>query len=150
MSSPETPAEMKMSRRRLLRSALLLSAAGAGIVFGVKTIAAATTPGPNIAGASATSSLESPDGGQATPDGSLKVKVLYLQMSRSINTNEEYFVLKSPARLRDLLTTVEAEHPVIATMLPTMTIFVQGYGAQPTTPLNDGDEIDIVPALAGG
>ena len=126
---------------------MLFSAVGAGIVFGAEVLASGTSsPGSS----SQNSTQASFGGGPSTPSGSLKVKVLYLQMRQSISTTEEYFVLKSPARLRDLLSAIEEEHPVIATMMPTMTVFVQGYGAQPTTPLSDGDEIDIIPALAGG
>jgi len=35
-------------------------------------------------------------------------------------------------------------------MLPTMMVMIDGVLAQPGSPLSDGDEVDFIPAMAGG
>jgi molybdopterin converting factor small subunit len=84
---------------------------------------------------------------QSTP---MKVKVMYFQMPSAVVNGEEHFVLQSPASLRDLLARVLVEHPPLSAMMPTMMILVDGVGARPATTLNDGDEVDFIPATAGG
>jgi len=160
--------EMRVSRRRLLKSALLLSAFGGGIVIlggAAKLVAEAAppsktalqTPTPSgLGGASTPSSNSAP---QALPasapnvvaGASLKVKVMYFQMPQNVtSTKEEYFVLTSPAYFRDLLNEVIEEHPLLSPMIPSMMILVNGVLAVPGTPLADGDEVDLIPAIAGG
>ena len=81
---------------------------------------------------------------------SLRVKVMYFQMSNYVNTKEEYFVLPSPARFSQLLSSVTEKHPVLTRMIPAMMILVDGVSARPDTLLKEGDEIDFIPAASGG
>jgi molybdopterin converting factor small subunit len=71
-------------------------------------------------------------------------------MRQTISVTEESFVLKSPAYCRDLLSSVLEAHPLLSTMMPTMTVLVDGLLAQPSMSLNDGDEVDFLPAVVGG
>jgi len=80
----------------------------------------------------------------------IKVKVMYFQMPLVLNAREEYFVLQSPAYFRDLLANILQEHPALSPMTSSMLILVDGVHAQPTTVLRDGDEVDLIPAVAGG
>jgi molybdopterin converting factor small subunit len=81
---------------------------------------------------------------------SLRVKVMYFQMSNYLSTKEEYFVLQSPAKFSQLLSSVIEKHPVLTGMIPNMMILIDGVVAKPGTFLNEGDEIDFVPAISGG
>lgn len=93
----------------------------------------------------------SPGGTPGATGGLLTVKVVYFGMPLAVaNTKEEYFVLQSPAYFRDLLGEVEQRHPIISTMVPTMIISVNGVPGEPSTVLKEGDEVDLVPATAGG
>jgi len=148
-----------MSRRRLLRTALLFSAVGAAVVLGVDGLARATPSSESGAGRASTGSspvsstapVAAPSNiGPNASGSSLRVKAMYFQMPQTINTKEEYFMLQSPAYLRDLLSNVMAEHPRVSKMIPTMMILVDGVPGQPSTPLRDGDEVDFIPAIAGG
>jgi molybdopterin converting factor small subunit len=135
----------------MLRSAILLSAVGAGIVLGLEGVGNETRPASDGGSASNASSPASSSGASSAPVNSLTVKVAYFGMPPSIiNAREEYFVLRSPAYFRDLLSDVAEKHPQISIMIPTMIISVNGVPGQPSTPLRDGDEVDLVPATAGG
>jgi molybdopterin converting factor small subunit len=81
---------------------------------------------------------------------SLTVKVMYFQMANYVNIKEEYFVLPSPARFSQLLSSVTGKHPVLTGMMPSMMVLVDGVSARPDTLLNEGDEIDFIPAASGG
>jgi molybdopterin converting factor small subunit len=70
--------------------------------------------------------------------------------SNVVDASEEHFVLKSPAHFRDLKSVVVGEHPLLLPMFPTMLSLVDGVPATPATELNDGDEVDFIPAVAGG
>jgi len=111
--------------RRLFLRSLLLSGIGAGIL---------------LFASSADSSF-------------LKVKVVYDLMARYVNTDEEYFVLQSPALLRGLLTNVAQRHPSLSPMIgdhPIMLILVNGVPSQPNVTLKDGDQVDFIPLFDGG
>ncbi|MGH9919873.1 MAG: MoaD/ThiS family protein [Nitrososphaerales archaeon] len=75
---------------------------------------------------------------------------MYFQMPLVVGVSEEYFVLTSPAYFRDLQTSVLEEHPALSRMMPTMMILIDGVPAQPSTQLRNGDEVDFIPAIAGG
>lgn len=148
-----------MSRRRLLRAALLFSAVGAAVVLGANGLARAAPSSESGAGGAPTGSppvsstapaAAHSDVGSSASGSSLRVKAMYFQMPQTINTKEEYFMLQSPARLGDLLSNVVAEHPRVSSMIPTMMLLVDGVPGQPSTPLRDGDEVDFIPAIAGG
>jgi molybdopterin converting factor small subunit len=83
----------------------------------------------------------------------VKVKVVYNLMARYFDTDEEYFVLQSPALLRSLLNDVRQKHPIMSSMIgdhPTMLILVNGVPSQPTVTLKDGDQVDFIPLFDGG
>lgn len=83
----------------------------------------------------------------------LKVKVIYNLMARYISTSEEYFVLESPAYLRDLLKDVVEKHPSLSSMIgdhPTMMILIDGVPSQPGAVLRDGAQVDFIPLFDGG
>jgi molybdopterin converting factor small subunit len=74
-------------------------------------------------------------------------------MARYFDTDEEYFVLQSPALLRNLLTNVAQKHPAVSQMIgdhPTMLILVNGVPSQPSVTLKDGDQVDFIPLFDGG
>jgi molybdopterin converting factor small subunit len=151
LTSPDAEAEKGTSRRRMLRSAILLSAVGAGIVLGLDGVVSATRSETGGGRASKASSPTSPSGTQSAPGDSLTVTVAYFGMPQSIiSDKEEYFVLRSPAYFRDLLSEVAEKHPQISIMIPTMIISVNGDPGQSGALLRDGDEVDFVPATAGG
>ncbi|HUK50540.1 MAG TPA: MoaD/ThiS family protein [Terriglobales bacterium] len=80
----------------------------------------------------------------------LSVRVVYLQMAQYFATREEYFILQTPATVQDLLVNVTEDHPQIAKMMSNMWILVNGSPAKLSHALNDGDEVDLVPLVAGG
>jgi molybdopterin converting factor small subunit len=82
----------------------------------------------------------------------LRVRVRYFQMARYISASDEYFDLQSPAHLSDLLNAVKSRHPSITLqMLASMMIFVNGTPSKTNVELlNDGDEVDLIPLVAGG
>jgi molybdopterin converting factor small subunit len=161
-----------MTRRELLRL-VAFSAVGAAVVIAghglveassSKSEAAQSSASPASSGAAAkqTSALSlaaalpaaevaSPASSAPQPSsGTAKVKVMYFQMPLAVDTTEEYFTLPSPATYADLLPLVVGAHPAISPMIPTMMVLVDGLVAQPSTPLRDGDEVDFIPAVAGG
>ncbi len=151
MTSPEAPNVEKMSRRRMLKSAVVLSAVGAGVILGFDALVTAAPSSASGAESTSTAPLQaSSSSGTSATGTSIRVKVVYLRMPQTFSITEEYFVLQSPAYYRDLLSEVVDEHPFISAMIPTMTVLVDGYFGQQGTPLKDGDEVDFVPYMAGG
>jgi len=71
-------------------------------------------------------------------------------MTQYTDTSEEYFVLQSPATLRDLLSNVAERHPTLIGMMASMQILINGVPAQFNTGLKDGDEVDFIPLVTGG
>jgi len=63
---------------------------------------------------------------------------------------QEYFVLPSPATYSRLLNVVVVAHPVLSSMMSSMLVLVDGVVAKSDTSLQDGDEVDFIPAMAGG
>jgi len=80
----------------------------------------------------------------------LSVKVVYSEMAQYISTSDEYFVLQSPATLRDLLNNIVARHSSLTTMIVNMLILINGTPAKLSAPLKDGDEVDFIPVVVGG
>lgn len=121
------------------------------MVLGVNALVAAA-PSPTSGGESASTVAPqaSSSGGSSAPGTSIRVKVVYLRMPQTFSITEEYFALQSPACYRDLLSEVVEEHPIISEMIPTMTVLIDGYFGQSGTPLKDGDEVDLIPHMAGG
>jgi len=80
-----------------------------------------------------------------------RVKVRYFQMSSTLpGVTVEYFVLSSPASYSELRAAAIASHPALASMMPKMTVLVDGVVAKSDTPLQNGDEVDFIPTMAGG
>lgn len=125
-------------------------ALGAGIVLG----------GGSLSGRLSSSSVRNAPAPQSGPAAEpvagsqpthVKIKVMYFQMPSSVfNRDEEHFVLQAPAYLRDILARVLIEHPPLSPMIPAMMVLVDGVAARPASILNDGDEVDFIPAAAGG
>jgi molybdopterin converting factor small subunit len=143
---PSSDAGADNPRRRILRSALLFSAVGAGVLLGLE--------GWSKAGALALVGGRAPtssSGARVASGGSLTVSVAYYGMPREIaSAKQESFTLESPAYVRDLLARVVQLHPFISAMIPTMIVSVDGNPGVPGTPLRDGDEVTLVPAVVGG
>lgn len=164
----EEEEKKRISRRRLLKSVLLLSAVGLGTIVLGGAVTRATDAAPPSKGTlqrassygSASAPSPSPTPALRTPSvsapttisgSSVKVKVVYFQMPQTvIDVEDEYFVLQSPAHFSNLQSSIVQEHPLLSTMWPTMMKLVDGVLAQPGTRLNDGDEVDLIPAFAGG
>ncbi len=156
-----------VSRRQLLRMAAF-AAVGAVAVIGARSMVtvASTSPteGPSqkasgpAPAASAPSPVPSPSSPGAVPavasiadpSQEIRVKVNYFQMPFVVNTKVEYFTLPAQARYGDLLAGVVKEHPAISPMIPSMMVLIDGVPAQPATPLREGEEVDFIPAVAGG
>jgi len=71
-------------------------------------------------------------------------------MAQYIKTSDEFIVLQNPTTLQDLLNSVTERHPSVAAMMMSMWILINGVPAKPTAPLKDGDEVDLIPLVAGG
>ncbi len=156
-------AEGKKVTRRELLHLLALSAIGAGLVVGAPRLAGAALParkadprspsGPATGVATtvgSTSTATAYPGGVPSSSPETRVKVMYFQMSGLLDTKEEYFALQSPAYYRDLLADVLEKHPVLSPKMQSMLVLVDGVVARPGTALNDGDEVDFIPTVAGG
>ena len=80
-----------------------------------------------------------------------RVKVRYFQMSDVLDgLTEEYFSLQNPASYGDLLIAVVAAHPPLSSMMASMLVLVDGVVAKRGASLEDGDEVDFIPAISGG
>lgn len=152
-----------VSRRQLLRMAAF-AAIGAAAVIGTRSMVAvastsptegssqrASGPAPAAVAASAGPSFSSQaTASTADTNEQIRVKVNYFQMTLAVNTKVEYFTLPAQASYGDLLAGVVKEHPAISPMIPSMMVLIDGVPAQPATPLRDGEEVDFIPAAAGG
>lgn len=135
------------------------SAVGAGIVLGARGLVGSAFPQPaantststSSSSASLTTTTGVPSGSQSSSSSQqIKVKVMYFQMPLVVGNSEEHFEMQSPAQFSGLLPQVLAKHPALQPMLPTMMILIDGVLAQPETALEDGDEVDFIPTIAGG
>jgi molybdopterin converting factor small subunit len=149
-ASLSSEAEKAASRRRMLQSGLLFSALGVAAILGVDGVARALPSGS--AGGSALKTSSASAGFATTlPGGPVTVEVVYFGMPLAVtSTKQELFVLESPAYFKDLLDDVVERHPIISAMIPTMIMSVNGVPGRPSTPMEDGDVVDLVPATAGG
>lgn len=136
----KAPEGEKVTRRRMLRY-IGFAAVGAAVVIGAGSVLRK----PSSASGTAELSSET----TKTARRLISVQAQYLQMP-TITPSEEYFVLKSPAKYSDLLPLIFQRHPQLQPMIPTMMVFIDGYYAQASTELKDGDEVYFVPVMAGG
>ena len=149
--SPDTTGPANPSRRRAIRL-LALCTAGAGLALVGADAIFSSKPGGSISSQTSvlTAAPTTRAAGQAQ-SANLRVKVRYFQMAGALpGVQQEFFVLERPARFGQLLEEVVGEHPVIAGMMPTMLVLVDGLVAEADTPLDDGDEVDFIPTVSGG
>jgi len=139
--------EAAQSRRRFLRW-IVATAVGAGAVLTAGSLAKTAStmlsdgrPGSASAGSNIVKNAAV---------SLLTVKVIYFLMAHYVSSSEEYFVLQSPAVLRDLLNDVVKRHPSLAPMMATMEILKDGATVKLDSTLRDGDEVDFIPTVAGG
>jgi len=144
-SNPPDP-----SRRRALKAMAVVVVGGCAALLGSGLI---SLPRPEI-GSQYEANVESHSSVTGTGNGQTayaRIKVRYFQMSSTLpGVTEEYFDLPSPAVYGQLRAAVIASHPVLASMVPNMLVLVDGVVAKSDTPLQDGDEVDLVPTMAGG
>jgi molybdopterin converting factor small subunit len=139
------------SRRRFLRLIALAGVGGAAVVLVPRLLVRTAADGPSQSKQTqmlATGQPVATVGGASMP--STKVNVRFFQMSQAVSVTQENFFVQSPAKYSDLLAAVESKYPKISTMVPTMLVLVDGIPARAATPLKDGDEVDFIPAIAGG
>jgi len=107
-----------------------------------------TDPGGQSQKTTAQSGAQQTDGGQTSYT---RVKVRYFQMSSNLpGLTEEYFVLPDPATYGELRSAVISAHPAISSMMSNMLVLADGIVAESDTQLQNGDEVDFIPAMAGG
>ncbi len=83
----------------------------------------------------------------ATP----KVSVLYFAQAReAAGTGGEEMTFSDHSTIDSLLSTVSKNHPKLAAMKRSIRIAVNSQLAEPRTLLHDGDEVALLPPVAGG
>jgi len=143
-SNPPGPADP--SRRKALKALALVAAGGCVAIFGSGFLTSVL----GYQGEASTSGSPTIVQGQSANSYS-RIKVRYFQMSSTLpGVSEEYFVLSNPANYGELLHAVVAAHPVLATMVPSMLVLVDGAIAKAGSALKEGDEVDFIPAISGG
>jgi len=143
-SNPQGPADP--SRRKLLKTLVMVAAGGCVAILGsglLRSVPSYQSDAP----ASAFSTVT-----RAQDTGSYsRIKVRYFQMSSTLpGISEEYFIIPNPVTYGQLLSAVVAAHPVLATMMSSMLVLVDGAVAKAGTALKEGDEVDFIPAMSGG
>jgi len=139
------------SRRRALKAIAFVAVGGcvAFLASGLLSLPGADSGSQKEVAAS--ESQVSTQGSANGQSGYTRVKVRYFEMSAPLpGLTQEYFVLQSPATYSGLQNAVVAAHPALASMMSSMLVLVDGLIATSDTPLQDGDEVDFVPAIAGG
>jgi len=137
-------------RRQVLRWLALVSLGGGITALGLgallRTDASAGVEEPRTASTKTTPAENVVNGQQST----IRIKVVYFQMSQAVTVGQEYFDLQSPARVSDLIQAATQRHPPLAEMAGQMLILVEGVPANGTTSLKNGAEVDLIPTLVGG
>jgi len=149
--APDTAGPANPSRRHLLRL-VAVAAVGGGIALVGSSVLFGSKALPGGSNRAASPELQGDTEGMGgSSSASVKVKVEYFQMANALpGIREEYFTLGSPAQFSQLLAAVVDEHPVISGMMPSMLVLVDGVVATADTPLKNGDEVDLIPAITGG
>ncbi len=81
----------------------------------------------------------------------LTVTVRYFAAAReAVKASEERLELPAGARVRDATAALAARHPPLARILPQLRVAVAQEFAQPDDELHDGDEVALIPPVAGG
>jgi len=79
------------------------------------------------------------------------VSVLYFAQAReAAGTGEEAMTLSDHSTIEALLSTVSKNHPKLAAMKRSIKVAVNSQLAEPRTVLHDGDEVALLPPVAGG
>jgi molybdopterin converting factor small subunit len=84
------------------------------------------------------------------PNYTIRIAYFGFLTVQTTGTEEEYLTLPAPVFLQDVLSKIGEEHVVLAAMLPTMAIMVNGITADGNPQLSNNSEVDIVPTFAGG
>jgi len=138
-------------RRRALKAMAVVAVGGCVALLGAGLFSLSRV---NPESQSNSTTLESQVSTQGSVEGQntyARVKVKYFQMSAALpEVTQEYFVLPSPATYSALCNAVTAAHPALASMMSSMLVLVDGVVAKTNTPLQDGDEVDFIPTMAGG
>ena len=147
-SSPRDPPDL--SRRMALKAMAVIAVGGCVALLGSGLLSHLKVDSPSQ-GQTTASELQdstSESGGQSAYT---RVKVRYFQMSSTLpGVTQEYFVIKSPATYGGLRDAVVAAHPALASMMSGMLVLVDGVVATGSMPLQNGDEVDLIPTMAGG
>lgn len=80
----------------------------------------------------------------------ITVTVFYSMMAQITDLSQEFFVLQSPASLKDLINTILIRHPGMVQMMQTMLTLLNGVPAKPSASLNDRDVVQLIPLSSGG
>ena len=81
----------------------------------------------------------------------MKVKVKYFALCREIlGRSEEILELPEGARVKEILQRLEEEKPEISGLYETMRIAVNYEYVPEHTELHEGDEVALIPPVAGG
>ena len=147
-SSPLNPPDP--SRRMALKAMAVIAVGGCVALLGSGLLSHpkvdSLSQGQTIA-----SELQDSTSGSGSQSAYTRVKVRYFQMSSTLpGVTQEYFVIKNPATYCELSDAVVAAHPALAPMMPGMLVLVDGVVATGGMPLQNGDEVDFIPAMAGG
>ena len=138
------------SRRKALKAMAVVAIGGCVALLGSGLLSPPRIDTASQSQATTASQSSMQDGGSSqTVD--TRVKVRYFQMNSALpGVTEEYYALPSPAVYSELRAAVIASHPVLARMMPTMLVLVEGVVAKGDTPLHNGDEVDYIPTIGGG
>jgi molybdopterin converting factor subunit 1 len=80
-----------------------------------------------------------------------KVKVLYFAQAREITgKHAEYFALEEPTTASELLSLVIESHPKLLPLRPSLRVSVNQELAEEGVFVSGGDEVGILPPVAGG
>jgi molybdopterin synthase catalytic subunit len=81
----------------------------------------------------------------------VKVQVLYFAVVRErLRRDEEHISLPSESTVSGLLKHLAALHPLLVPLLPRVSVAVNRSVVSPDTPLREGDEVALLPPVAGG
>ena len=81
----------------------------------------------------------------------MRIQVLYFAVFRErLGTDGEPLELDAGATVADAITALEARHDVVAQLRGRYRIAVNHAMADPDAPLTEGDELVLIPPVAGG
>lgn len=82
---------------------------------------------------------------------SIRVKVLYWAHAREVaGKREEIFILEKRGTISQLIEKVLKKHPGLASLHSSIRIAVNGELSRDSEVLKDGDEVALLPPVAGG